>query len=79
MTSTTSVSAVPVPRLCKNIQEVNERVYAVLGPARNALNLYCLKNMQDESEHVYTVPGTYWNTRYPDCVRNIRVVNGRGY
>jgi len=31
------------------------------------------------SEHVYTVPGTYWNTRYPDCVRNIRVVNGRGY
>jgi len=32
MTSaTTSVSAVPVPRLCKNIQEVNERVYAVMG------------------------------------------------
>jgi len=31
MTSaTTSVIAVPVPRLCKNIQEVNERVYAVL-------------------------------------------------
>ena len=32
MTSATaSVSAVPVPRLCKNIQEVNEHVYAVLG------------------------------------------------
>jgi len=32
MTSaTTPVSAVRVPRLCKNIQEVNERVYAVLG------------------------------------------------
>jgi len=25
------VSAVRVPRLCKNIQEVNEHVYAVLG------------------------------------------------
>jgi len=32
MTSaTTSVSAVPVPSCVKNIQEVNERVYAVLG------------------------------------------------
>jgi len=32
MSATTSVSAAPVPRLCKkNIQEVNERVYAVLG------------------------------------------------
>jgi len=38
-----------------------------------------LKIIQDVNERVYTVPGTYWNTRYPDCVRNIHVVNGRGY
>jgi len=31
------------------------------------------------NELVYTVPGMYWNTRYRDCVRNIHVVNGRGY
>ena len=47
------VSAVRVPGLCKNIQELNERIYTVLG--------------------------THWNTRYPDCVRNIHVVNARGY
>jgi len=39
-----------------------------------------LKIIQDVNKRVYTVPGTYWNTRYPsDCVRNIHVVNGRGY
>jgi len=35
--------------------------------------------MQDVYERVCTVPGTYWNTQYPDCVRNIHVVNGHGY
>jgi len=78
MTSaTTSVSAVHVPRLCKNIQEVNEHVYAVLGTHWNRLYPDCLKIIQDMNECVYTVPGTHWNTWYPDCVRN--VVNGHGY
>jgi len=31
MPATKSVNAVPVPTLCKNTQEVNERVYAVQG------------------------------------------------
>jgi len=52
--ATAPVKAVQVPRLCENIQEVNERA-------------------------IYTVPGTHWNTLYPDCVRNIHVVNRRGY
>jgi len=78
MTSaTTSVSAVHVPRLRKNIQEVNEHVYAVLGTHWNRLYPDCLKIIQDMNECVYTVPGTHWNTWYPDCVRN--VVNGHGY
>ena len=67
------------PGCVKSIQEVNERVYAVLGTHWNALYPDCLKIIQDVNERVYTVTGTYWNTRYPDCVRNIHVVNGRGY
>ena len=67
------------PDSVKNIQQVNERVYAVLGTYWNALYPDCLKIIQDVNECVYTVPGTHWNTRYPDCVRNIHVMNGRGY
>ena len=38
-----------------------------------------VKNIQEMNEHVCAGLGTHWNTRYPDCVRNIHVVNGRGY
>jgi len=80
MTSaTTSVKVVHVPRWGKNIQEVNEHVYAVLRTHWNTLYPYCLKITQDVNQCVYTVPGTHWNTWYPDCVRNIHAVNGRGY
>jgi len=60
MTSaTTSVSAVPVPRLCKkNIQEANKRVCAVLGTHSNELYPDCLKVIQDVNERGYTVSGT---------------------
>jgi len=45
------------------------------------IEMHCTQTViiQDVNEHVYTVPGTSWNTRYPDWVRNIHVVNGRGY
>ena len=53
MTSaTTSVSAVRVPSLCKNIQEVNERVYAVLGMHCNTLYPDSSKIIRYVNEHV---------------------------
>jgi len=79
MTSVSAVLLCLYPLLCKDIQDANERVYAVLGRHWNASYPDCLKIIQDVNEHVHTVPGTYWNTRYPDCVRNIHVVNGRSY
>jgi len=38
-----------------------------------------VKSIQEENDRVYTVLGTHWNALYPDCVRNIHAVNGRGY
>ena len=61
MTSaTTSVSAVPIPRVCKKYTRSERRVYAVLGTYWNALYPDCLKIIQDVNERVYTVLGTYW-------------------
>jgi len=31
------------------------------------------------NDGVHTVLGTQWNTLYPDCIRNLHAVNGRGY
>jgi len=35
--------------------------------------------MHKVNDRVYTVLGVHWNTLYPDCIRNIHAVNGRGY
>ena len=79
MTSaTTSVSAVPVPRLCKKYTRSERACLCSPGYALKCI-VPRLKIIQDVNEHVYTVPGTSWNTRYPDWVRNIHVVNGHGY
>jgi len=45
----------------KSIQEVNHRVYTLLGMHWNTLYPDCVRNIHVVNGCGYTVPGTHWN------------------
>jgi len=82
MTSATmSVSAVPVPKLCKKYKKWT----SVFMQFWVRIEMHCtqivwkLYKMWMSVFRQFRVRIGIQIPRYPDCVRNIHVVNGRGY